>query len=302
MTRQPHSVVPDPPQAAERPGEVADSRPANSRDYFPPPRELRGNLNGWTYPAVFLVAVLATFLLAQAVLSLDSGEPLRIALNLATAAWVASYLPMLSATSRGRSRIRIEGARYATDQGALVIRRSLGYEVALVVCFLSLTTLCAIFGIGTWTGTLTLPLHPPIPAWLAITVAVLLLAYLGLYARRPEIRRLVLTPMHIVLPTKTSFGNRVSWTAIESVTVVSRNNSKGTIRLGSPGRRPGRATTKRIHAEKLSIGSSATYWLIRYYRDHPDARAELADDRAVQRLRGYALVDPEPGAAYPVSV
>ncbi|WP_328391774.1 hypothetical protein [Nocardia sp. NBC_00416] len=296
MTRQPHTAPPEMSTAEPGPDAVADPRPEPARNFFPPPRELRGNLNGWTYPAVFLVAVLATFLLAQAALALDSGEPLRPALHIATAAWVASYLPMLSATSRGRSRIRIEGARFANDQDALVVRRSLGYEVALVVCFLSLAALCAIFGFGTWTHTLTVPLQPLVPPWLALGTAALVLLYLCLYARRPEIRRLVLTPMHIVLPTKTSVGNMVSWTSIERIEVVSRNNSKGTIRLSAPGRKPGRAVTKRIHAEKLSIGSAATYWLIRFYHENPDLRAELTDDRAAERLRAYAVVVPEFGA------
>ncbi|MET8799665.1 hypothetical protein ABZV91_25125 [Nocardia sp. NPDC004568] len=290
MTSQPQTVSPEEPEAGAGPAAAAGPRPAPDRDYFPPPRELRGNLNGWTYPAVFLVAVLATFLLAQAALALDSGQPLQPAIHIAAAVWVASYLPMLSATSRGRSRIRIEGARFASDQDTLVIRRSLGYEVALVVCFLSLAAVCAIFGIGTWTGTLTLNPHPPVPPWPALVAAVLLLLYLCVYARRPEIRRLVLTPMHIVLPTKTSVANMVSWTSIEQIEVVSRNNSKGTIRISRPGRRPGRLVTKRIHAEKLSIGSAATYWLIRFYHENPDLRAELADARAAERLRRYAVV------------
>jgi hypothetical protein len=291
MTTQPRTISPDLPEAEAGPDTPPHPQPDQPRGYFPPPRELRGNLNGWTYPAVFLVAILATFLLAQAGLSLKSGEPVLTAFHVSAAVWVASFLPMLSATSRGRSRIRIDGARFANDRGALVVRRSLGYEVALVVCFLSLAAFCAIFGIGTRTGTLTLPLHPPIPPWLAITVAVLLLGYLGVYARRPEIRRLVLTPMHIVLPTKTSIGNRVSWTAVEQIAVVSRNNSKGTIRIQSPGRRAGSNSTKRIHAEKLSIGSAGTYWLIRFYHEHPEARGELSDDRAVARLREYGVVD-----------
>lgn len=293
MTRQPHTVSPDMPKF-EGPDAVVDPRPAPVRNYFPPPRELRRNLNGWTYPAVFLVAVLATFLLAQAALALDSGEPLQPAIHIAAAIWVASYLPMLSATSRGRSRIRIEGARFANDQDALVVRRSLGYEVALVVCFLGLATVCAIFGIGTWTGTLTLNPSPPVPPGPAVAAAAAVLLYLCVYARRPEIRRLVLTPMHIVLPSKTSVANMVSWTSIEQIEVVSRNNSKGTIRISRPGRKPARSATKRIHAEKLSIGSAATYWLIRFYHENPDLRDELTDERAVERLRTYAVV-PEFG-------
>lgn len=301
MTRQSHTVSPEMPPA-EVPAPVTGPRPAAARDYFPPTRELRANPHGWTYPAVFLVAVLATFLLAQAWLALGADEPLRPALHIAAAVWVASFLPMLSATSRGRTRIRIEGARFASENGALVVRRSLGYEVALVTCSGSLAVLCAIFGIGTWQGILTLPLHPPVPPWLALTAAGLVLVYLGGYALRPEMRRLVLTPMHIVLPTKTSVGNMVSWTAIERIAVVSRNNSKGTIRIESPGRKPGRTVTKRIHAEKLSIGSAATYWLVRFYHDHPELRAELSDDRAVVRLRTYSLVEPGPSPAVPLPV
>ncbi|MBF6351287.1 MULTISPECIES: hypothetical protein [Nocardia] len=293
MTSQPSTLSTEPPEAQAGPGMQADPRQVPPSGFFPPPRELRGNLNGLTYPAVFLVAILATFLAAQSALSLDSGEPLRTALHIAATVWVASFLPMISATSRGRSRIRVDGARFASDRGALVVRRSLGYEIALVLCFLSPAALCAIYGIGVLTDNLTLRL--PVSPWLAIAVAVVLLGYLAVYARRPEIRRLVLTPMHIVVPTKTSIGNRVSWTAVELVAVESRNNSKGTIRIESPGRRPGRTRTKRIHAEKLSIGAAGTYWLIRFYHEHPEARAELSDDRAVERLRDYGVVDPFPG-------
>ncbi|WP_280401358.1 hypothetical protein [Nocardia carnea] len=290
MTSQPSTLSAEPPEAQASPVAPVAPQWVPPRGYFPPPRELRGNLNGWTYPAVFLVAVLATFLAAQAALSLDSDDPLLTALHVAATIWVASFLPMISATSRGRSRIRIDGARFAGDRGTLVVRRSLGYEIALVLCSLSPAALCAIYGIGTWTGALTL--ETPIPPWPAIAVAVLLLGYLAVYARRPEIRRLVLTPMHIVVPTKTSIGNRVSWTAVERIAVESRNNARGTIRIEYRGRRRGRNSVKRIHAEKLSIGAAGTYWLIRFYHENPDARAELSDERAVERLREYEVVDP----------
>lgn len=289
MTSQPSTLSAEPPEAEAGSDVRANADQVAPADWFPPPRELRGNLSGWTYPLVFLVAVLATFLAAQAALSLDSGEPLLTTLHIAATVWVTSFLPMISAASRGRSRIRINGARFASDRGALVVRRSLGYEIAMVVCLLSPAVLCAVYGAGVWTGTLSLRL--PIPAWAAITVAVLLVGYLVLYAQRPEIRRVVLTPMHIVVPTTTSIGNRVSWTAVERVTAESPHNAKGTIRIDIPGRRPGTTRTKRIHAEKLSIGAAGTYWLIRYYHEHPEARAELSDDRAVERLRNYRVVD-----------
>ena len=295
MTRQPKTVLPaaapaDAPITVEGPDTAATADDGPARDYFPPPRELRGNLGGWTYPAVFLVAILATFLLAQSVLAVGSEQALLPAFYLSAAVFSASFLPMLSAISRGRSRMRIEGARFASDDGTLVLRRSLGYEIAVVISCIALAVCCTIFGIGARRGELTLPV--PVPSWAALTVAVLIVAYLVVHAARRDRRRLVLTPLHIVVPSKISVGNRISWTEIDDIAVVSHNNVKGIVALTTPGRRAERPARKRIHAEKLSIGSAATYWLIRFYHEHPQLRAELADHRAAERLRRYAVLDP----------
>ena len=40
-----------------------------------------------------------------------------------------------------------------------------------------------------------------------------------------------------------------------------------------------------------TIGAAATYHLLRFYHDHPQLRDELADHRAVDRIRSFRLMD-----------
>lgn len=291
MTSQPETPAPVTSETEVRPGAVEDPRPPRSWNYFPPPRELRGNLNGWAYVVIFLAAVLVTILLAQAIASLDSGEPLRPWFYTSTAVWVVSLLVMLSAFSRGRTRLEIKSTRFEHDQGGLVIRRSLAYEIATILCSGSLAAACALLGIGTHSDSLTLPLHPPIPPWAALATAVAAFAYLVVYLTRPQAHRLVLRPGYIVFPTIIRPVKLLGWAAVSGVTIVSHNSCQGTVRLESPSRNPRRPKRERIRAEKLSIGSAATYWLIRFYHEHPELRTELSDERAVERLRSYAVVE-----------
>lgn len=291
MTSQPETPVPAISETGVRSGAVATPRPPRSWNYFPPPRELRGNLNGWTYLVVFMAAVLVTILLAQALASMDAEQPLRPWFYTSTAVWVVSLLVMLSAFSRGRTRLEIKSTRFEHDRGGLVIRRSLAYEIAAILCLGSLAAACALFGIGTHLDSLTLPLHPPIPPWVAFAVAVAAFVHLVMYLMRPQAHRLVLRPGHIVFPTIIRPVKLLGWAAVSGVTVVSHNSCQGTVRLESSSRESKRPKREHIRAEKLSIGSAATYWLVRFYHQHPELRDELSDERAVERLRSYAVVE-----------
>ncbi|WP_040791747.1 hypothetical protein [Nocardia paucivorans] len=291
MTSRPEIPVPVIPETEVRPDDTAPARAPESWSYFPPPRELRGNLNGWTYLAVFLAAVLVTILSARAIAALDSGQPLRPWLYTAVAVWVVSLLVMLSAFAGGRTCLELESTRFEHDRGGLVIRRSLAYETAAVLFLGSLAAACALFGIGTHRDSLTLPLHPPIPAWAALAVAVAVFAYLVVYLARPRAHRLVLRPGHIALPTTIRPMKLLSWAELSDVTVVSRTSCQGTVRLETASRKPKRPRRAHIRAEKLSIGSSAAYWLIRFYHRHPELREELSDERALERLRVYGVVE-----------
>ncbi|WP_330178981.1 hypothetical protein OHB26_20990 [Nocardia sp. NBC_01503] len=51
--------------------------------------------------------------------------------------------------------------------------------------------------------------------------------------------------------------------------------------------------TASLDAQWPSIGASATYWLVRFYFQHPELRDELADRRATDRIRSYGLVGPD---------
>lgn len=291
MTSQPETPAPEISETEVRPGVLAIPRPPQSWNYFPPPRKLRGNLNGWTYLVVFSAAVLVTILSAQAIASMDSGQPLRPWFYTSVAVWLVSLLVMLSAFSRGRTRLELKSNRFEHERGGLVIRRSLAYEIAAVLCLGSLAAACALFGIGTHRDSLTVPLRPPVPAWAALAVAVATFAYLVVYLARPQAHRLVLRPGYIVFPTIVRPVKLLGWADVSGVTVVSHNSCQGTVRLESPSRKPKRPKRTHIRAEKLSIGSSATYWLIRFYHRHPELRDELSDERAVERLRSYAVVE-----------
>jgi len=46
-----------------------------------------------------------------------------------------------------------------------------------------------------------------------------------------------------------------------------------------------------VQGRWLAVHPTLLYWSLRYYYEHPEARAELADERAVQRIRTGALLD-----------
>jgi hypothetical protein len=45
-----------------------------------------------------------------------------------------------------------------------------------------------------------------------------------------------------------------------------------------------------VHAGRVGIGPVPAYWTLRYYAEHPEARVELADQRAVDRVARGELV------------
>lgn len=45
-----------------------------------------------------------------------------------------------------------------------------------------------------------------------------------------------------------------------------------------------------VQGRWLGVDPALLYWALRYYHEHPEARAELADERGVQRIRTGALL------------
>ncbi|MBF6332338.1 hypothetical protein [Nocardia transvalensis] len=156
----------------------------------------------------------------------------------------------------------------------------------------------ASFSFGTWAGVLDIEESPAGNAAYApftLALAVLATILLIVYASRGSVGEIKLSPTGVCTPNH-FFGNtctkwrdigRVSPHESRSYTVVlqfstSRIHSRPGINLG---------------VAEYAIGASAVYWLLRFYHEHPELRAELADHRAAERVRSYRLVEPAVGDA-----
>jgi hypothetical protein len=49
----------------------------------------------------------------------------------------------------------------------------------------------------------------------------------------------------------------------------------------------------KVAAAWFAVDPVTAYWAVRFYAEHPDARAELADGRAVERVRRGDLLDQD---------
>ena len=70
---------------------------------------------------------------------------------------------------------------------------------------------------------------------------------------------------------------RAAWDAIGGVEVMRRD------RLGIDG------IGSNVRTERLAVDPLVVFWTLRYYKQNPDAREELRDERAVDRVRREAL-------------
>ncbi|HEX8003179.1 MAG TPA: hypothetical protein VF519_10840 [Mycobacteriales bacterium] len=118
------------------------------------------------------------------------------------------------------------------------------------------------------------------PAWGAAFLAVLVVAGGARFAQTRGGGELRLDPEGVTFAFR-PYGRRVAWTEAGRLTVRRRQR----IHLEAPGEGVWLAADR--FADPLLV-----YWTLHWYATHPETRAELADGRAVERVRSQALADP----------
>ncbi|MCP9618901.1 hypothetical protein FOH10_09985 [Nocardia otitidiscaviarum] len=144
----------------------------------------------------------------------------------------------------------------------------------------------------------------PAPIVLAVIVVVTAL-YLPCYVLNRSIRRLTLTSRAVTVPRGLlPFAASIAWKDIVAITPLPQHES-GMLKLDVRSYRHPTPRVLRVDVRFMKIGAPATYWLLRFYHEHPEHRGELNDHRAAERVRTYRLLDVDrdhdpPGLPRPV--
>jgi hypothetical protein len=83
---------------------------------------------------------------------------------------------------------------------------------------------------------------------------------------------------------RTRRSSRASWDAVTGIRAVGRDKFV-VDGLGE------------VRTERLSVDPLVVFWALRYYRRSPEDRAELADGRALERVRREELTDEDAPAS-----
>lgn len=114
--------------------------------------------------------------------------------------------------------------------------------------------------------------------WAVLVVAAYVVAVAAVLRRNGLGGEVRLDPRGVTFAMR-AYPRRLEWDEVREVTATRPSR----VAVAAPG---GGAwvRTDRFDADRLTI-----YWTLRYYATHPESREELADDRAVERVRREAL-------------
>ncbi len=265
-----------------------------TRDVFPLPTKWSTRpLVALTIAAVLFAGVGVWWVVAAVLSALDSEWLRSIFLVFAGGAFLALGATPLTANrtyqrldpSVARISIIDKSMRILPDRAQQIV--SMGLAVMFVVAGF-------IFAIGTWTSTLDISMSPGFAVFFplfALSTALLASAMLARTWRRGRTYgQLLLGSLHISHET----GERkteLMWRDIVHVSI----NSPRMGRTGSPAcmfyLHPADGTPPlAVTTNMLSTGCVPTYWLLRYYFEHPEDRDELGDQRSIDRLMSGRVV------------
>ncbi|MFC6011263.1 hypothetical protein [Nocardia lasii] len=120
---------------------------------------------------------------------------------------------------------------------------------------------------------------------------------IAVHAGTRRTRSLTLTPRLLILPGPMFLQRRIRWVDVRSVEVGQSTLAGAVIRVEVRRPRGQRNVRRAVYAERFSVGAAATFQLLRFYHEHPALRPELGDERAVDRLLSYRLLESGPFSA-----
>ncbi|MDV7174061.1 hypothetical protein R4144_11870 [Gordonia amicalis] len=184
--------------------------------------------------------------------------------------------------------------------GGTAIRMSPEFRVGYIV-FLALTLVSAtVFAVGFWTDQLTFPMSdgqlivfPYVAAGLAVFAAAALVYFACGWLRFSEI---FCTPDKLVMKSF-KVRDEIAWSDIEAIEPTASGNSMAILVEPVDGAKvtvevfyrgpfaPSPEDPIVCVVDLFPTGPEALLDFLRYYLDHPEAREELGDGRAVERLQ-----------------
>ncbi|QTI67767.1 hypothetical protein [Gordonia polyisoprenivorans] len=269
--------------------EVVGKRPA----YHRCPRAWQGARWRLWAGRVFWAVVCSIFVGASVMSALGGSVVVAVAAA-SGAAGVA--LLLLSEELRwmrtGATRPDLRGVRIAG--AALVIRaddRERAVDIALPAAF-ALGGAGAFYAVFSGELDLSFVQHSPRPVSPFTFLAVAVTGAVGLVwemvRRRPD--PLVLTPHALIVGKRLGPRGAIAWTDLERTepmpTDVGRRRRGADAWLAI-----GADEEPRLRCNVVRLGAPATFWLLDFYRRHPELRDELGDARVLRRLRDGSLVD-----------
>ncbi|MCZ0914596.1 hypothetical protein O0V02_19575, partial [Gordonia amicalis] len=209
---------------------------------------------------------------------------------------LAGWAGVLIARRRGGLPLRID----SVGRGGVTIAMPVAQRVGYVVMLASTVVACAVFAYGLWTGHLNFPMTArqqggfPYTACAIGAYAAGLLVFSAIgWLRFPKI---ICTPTTLIVQSS-KVRDEIAWTDVEAIRPSASGNSMAILVEPRDGAKvevevfyrgpfsPSPEDPIVCNVDLFPTGPEAMLDFLRYYLDHPEAREELGDGRAVERLQ-----------------
>ncbi len=263
------------------------------RTYYPFPEGWGGEgLTGMEWVGLVVFSPVGVYLVVSGIRTIEQYRWPTTAFLISSGVLFLCLCALAPTRQRTRGRLHVDGDEIAATAGRTVIAQSAATTLAMT----GLLGCTIVAGSTALAGDVLAELpasasaRAPAPIVLAVIVAVTAL-YLPCYVLNKSIRRLTLTSRAVTVPRGLHlFPTSIAWADIVAITPLPLHES-GTLRLDVRSYRHPTPRVLRVDVRFMKIGAPATYWLLRFYHEHPEHRGELNDHRAAERVRTYRLLD-----------
>jgi len=229
-----------------------------------------------------------------AVISGIDGDALRSVFLFSAAAALFAMSSLFFVNDLTYRRARVEQARITVGPEGICIFPATRQRTVQTAFLLTFTVAGLIFSIGTWTRTLDIPISPGFavfyPPFMLSGVVLVLTMTARTWLRGTSLGLLRIGPQTVHYEAGLADGE-LSWDQCTGMSINSPRIGRSSVAAcviylhSTDAAKPMAITTN-----MLSTGCAPTYWLLKYYFEHPEHRDELADQRAVDRLMSGRVV------------
>ena len=247
-------------------------------------------------PLLFGLSLLGVGLwwLVAACMSATDGDTLRSIFLFVASATLFSMAGMIYVSDATYRQSRMTHARITLEPDGICILPATRQRLAQAAFFGTFVVTGLIFSIGTWTRTLDIPISPGFatfyPPFMLAAVVLASTMMARTWMRRNSLGQLRLGARTLYYEAGRA-DEELPWSQVQGMSInsprIGRSSSAGCVIHLHPttGPRP-----IEIATNMLSTGCAPTYWLVKYYVEHPEDREELGDQRAIDRLMSGRVV------------